>query len=107
LPTEQYNQDVVSLGTHAALTAFEMSAKLRDVVAMTLLASAQAADLRGGPAPLAPATRAIHSAVRAVSPFVTVDRPLDEEIASVAALIDRAMIPVPQGLLLPSDPRAN
>jgi phenylalanine ammonia-lyase len=94
LPTEQYNQDVVSLGTHSALTAFEMSAKLRDVVAMTLLASAQAADLRGGAHRLAPATRAIHSAVRAVSPFLTVDRPLDEEIASVAALIDRGLIPV-------------
>jgi phenylalanine ammonia-lyase len=107
LPTEQYNQDVVSLGTHAALTAFEMSAKLRDVVAMTLLASAQAAELRGGAARLAPATRAMHAAVRAVSPLVTVDRPLDEEIASVAALIDRGMIPVPKGLFPLADPSAK
>jgi hypothetical protein len=39
--------------------------------------------------------------------MVTVDRPLDEEIASVAALIDRAMIPVPKGLFPPSDSSAK
>jgi phenylalanine ammonia-lyase len=88
LPTEQYNQDIVSLGTHAALTAFEMGATLRDAVAMTLLAAAQAVDLREGADKLADDTRSIYRAIRRVSPFLKVDRPLDADIAEVSAFIN-------------------
>ena len=49
LPTEQYNQDVVSLGMHAAVTAADALECLRNETAMVLLAAAQAVDLRGGP----------------------------------------------------------
>jgi histidine ammonia-lyase len=49
LPTEQYNQDVVSLGMHSAVTAAEALECLRNATAMVLLAAAQAVDLRGGP----------------------------------------------------------
>ncbi|HEY1340262.1 MAG TPA: aromatic amino acid ammonia-lyase, partial [Bryobacteraceae bacterium] len=49
IPTEQYNQDVVSLGMHAAVTAMDALECLRNETAMVLLASAQAVDLRGGP----------------------------------------------------------
>jgi len=34
LPTEQYNQDIVSLGTHAALTAADVTRLLRDAMAI-------------------------------------------------------------------------
>ena len=50
LPTEQYNQDVVSLGMHSAVTAADALECLRNAIAMVLLAAAQAVDLRGGPA---------------------------------------------------------
>ena len=42
LPTEQYNQDVVSLGMHAAVTAMDALECLRNETAMLLLAGAQA-----------------------------------------------------------------
>ena len=48
LPTEQYNQDIVSLGTHAALTAADITRLLRDAISITLLSTVQAVDLRQG-----------------------------------------------------------
>jgi phenylalanine ammonia-lyase len=48
LPTEQYNQDIVSLGTHAALTAADITRLLRDAMSITLLSTVQAIDLRHG-----------------------------------------------------------
>ena len=47
LPTEQYNQDIVSLGMHAAMGANDMTARLRDALSILILALCQAADLRG------------------------------------------------------------
>ncbi len=94
LPTEQFNQDVVSLGTHAAATTFEMSRMLRDTVAMTLIAVTQAIDIRSGACKLGAGTTPIHSAVRSVSPFVEEDRALFGDIAAVSTLIAERRIPV-------------
>src|SRR5437762_10972791 len=57
LPTEQYNQDVVSLGMHAAVTALDAMDCLRDETAMLLLAATQAVDLRDGPGKLGEGSR--------------------------------------------------
>ncbi|HYX30776.1 MAG TPA: aromatic amino acid ammonia-lyase [Pyrinomonadaceae bacterium] len=89
MPTEQFNQDVVSLGTHAAMTAFDIVEMLRDVVAMTLLAAAQAVDLRDGGNNLGHGTQPVFRAIRRVSSFLDEDRPLDRDIAAVSALIGR------------------
>jgi phenylalanine ammonia-lyase len=94
LPTEQFNQDVVSLGTHAALTALDITTMLRDVVAMTLLSTAQAVDLRAGGQELGNGTGPIFRAIRRVSRFVEEDRALDGDIAEVSSLIERREIPV-------------
>lgn len=94
LPTEQYNQDVVSLGTHAALTGMDVTRLLRWVVAITLLAAAQAVDLREGGGRLGAGTRPIHRRLRAASAFVDADRPLDRDIDEVARLIEQRAIPV-------------
>ena len=96
LPTEQYNQDIVSLGTHAALTAMDIAQLLRNAVAITLLSTAQAVDLRQGGGRLGAGTRPVYRALRAVSPFVEADRALDSDIRAVADLIDRREIPVMQ-----------
>jgi phenylalanine ammonia-lyase len=93
LPTEQYNQDMVSLGTHAAFTALDVLRLLRYAVAITLLAAAQAADLRGGAGRLGEGTRRIHQELRRVSAFVEVDRALDGDIAAVCRLIEQREIP--------------
>jgi phenylalanine ammonia-lyase len=87
LPTEQYNQDVVSLGMHAAVTAMDALNCLRNLVAMVLLATAQAIDLRGGPEKLAPGTRALYDRVRSAAPFLDGDRAQEAEIAAVAAAV--------------------
>src|SRR5713226_899686 len=59
LATEQYNQDMVSLGTHSALTAMDMTTMLRDATAILLLSLCQAIDLRGGPNDLGAGNKAI------------------------------------------------
>ena len=87
LPTEQYNQDVVSLGMHAAVTAMDALECLRNAVAMTLMAGAQAVDLRGGPAVCGKGTRELYGRIRQAARFLDADRPMEEEAAAVAALI--------------------
>jgi phenylalanine ammonia-lyase len=94
LPTEQYNQDVVSLGTHAALTAMDIARLLRWAVAITLLAAAQAVDLREGGGKLGAGTRPLYRRLRASSAFVDADRPLDGDIEEVARLIERRQLPL-------------
>jgi phenylalanine ammonia-lyase len=87
VPTEQYNQDVVSLGMHAAVTAMEALECLRNQTAMLLLATAQAVDLRGGPASLGAGSRHAHEQVRQVAAFQNRDREMETEIAMVSAKI--------------------
>lgn len=94
LPTEQFNQDVVSLGTHSALTAMDVARLLRDAVSITLLSAAQGVDLREGGEKLGAGTRPIYQKLRSVSPFVKIDRALDRDIAAVSELIDQRKIPV-------------
>ncbi|SPE40700.1 putative Histidine ammonia-lyase [Candidatus Sulfopaludibacter sp. SbA3] len=87
LPTDQYNQDVVSLGMHAAVTAMDALECVRHLAAMLLLTSAQAVDLRGGPAKLGPGTRRAYDAVRQVAAFQDKDRAMEYELAAVTARI--------------------
>jgi phenylalanine ammonia-lyase len=94
LPTEQYNQDIVSLGTHSALTAMDVIRLLRSAVAIMLLSAAQAIDLRAGGGRIGAGTRPIYRAIRSVSAFVEEDRALDRDIAAVVGVIERRGIPV-------------
>jgi phenylalanine ammonia-lyase len=87
LPTEAYNQDVVSLGMHAAVTALDAVECLRNETAMVLLASAQAADLRGAVDKFGAHNRHVHGAIRQVSDFLDRDRPMEQDVADVADLI--------------------
>lgn len=96
LPTEQYNQDVVSLGMHAALTTMQMTRILHDAVAIALIALCQAVDLRGGGAGLGRGNRAVFEVVRTTVPFVEEDRPLDEDISKIATLIRQRAIRLPE-----------
>jgi len=97
LPTEQYNQDVVSLGMHSAVTAAEALECLRNAAAMVLLAAAQAVDLRGGPARLGQGSRRIYDAVRQVAAFLDRDRPMEGDIAALSEEIHagRFRLPTP------------
>jgi phenylalanine ammonia-lyase len=85
LPTEQYNQDVVSLGMHAAVTAIDSLACVRNLTAMLLMAAAQAIDLRGGPGALGRGSSEVYHSVREIVPFEESDRAKEREIALLAA----------------------
>jgi phenylalanine ammonia-lyase len=87
LPTEQYNQDVVSLGMHSAVTALDALECTRNLTAMVLLAATQAIDLRGGPAKLGKGSRLAYDTVRSVAAFQDKDRPMELEVAAVASKI--------------------
>jgi len=87
LPTEQYNEDVVSLGMHAAVTAMDALECVRNETAMLLLAAAQAVDLRGGPAKSGAGAKRVYEMVRQLAAFQDADRPMEREVADVAALI--------------------
>ena len=87
LPTEQYNQDVVSLGMHAAVTAMDALECVRNETAMVLLAAAQAVDLRGGPGRLGRGSATAYARVRELAAFMTCDRALEGEIAALSARI--------------------
>lgn len=89
--TESHNQDKVSMGTIAARHARTSIGLATEVAAITLLALAQAADLRG-PHLLAPATRAAHTTMRQSIAFLDQDRPLDTDIHRATALIRTAAI---------------
>lgn len=85
LPTEQYNQDVVSLGMHSAVTALDSLTCVRNLTAMLLMAAAQAIDLRGGPGALGRGSLEVYHAVREVALFEEEDRAKESEIAALAA----------------------
>jgi len=87
LPTEQYNQDVVSLGMHAAVTAMDALECVRHETAMLLLASAQAVDLRGGPSKLGRGSLRVYENIRQVARFQDRDRPMEHEVAAVTVKI--------------------
>jgi phenylalanine ammonia-lyase len=89
LPTEAYNQDVVSLGMHAAVTALDALECLRNETAIVLLAAAQAVDLRAAVERLGERNRQVHNAIRRVSDFLARDRAMEQDVADVAALISR------------------
>jgi phenylalanine ammonia-lyase len=92
LPTEQYNQDVVSLGMHAAVTAMDAIECLRDEVAMLLLAASQAVDLRGGPEKLGEGSRRVYGVVRGLAAFQDRDRPMELEVAEISRTIAAGLL---------------
>ncbi|HEX2228499.1 MAG TPA: aromatic amino acid ammonia-lyase [Candidatus Binatia bacterium] len=96
VPTEQYNQDIVSLGMHSALTSMQMTTLLRDAIAIALITLCQAIELRGGSGKLGRGNRAVYDAVRSQVPFADEDRPMDCDIRKVSELIKKRLIPVPE-----------
>jgi histidine ammonia-lyase len=85
--TECANQDKVSMGVQAALNATEIVGLLSRALATELIALSNAAALRDE-ARLSPQGRALVDTVRAMSPVLTIDRPLDADIARVSAWLD-------------------
>ena len=87
ISTNANNQDVVSMGCIAAKmtrTALPLVWKILAIEAITV---AQAADLRGREKVLGGDYKKLYDLVRSVSPKLDNDRPLNEDIARVTALL--------------------
>jgi tyrosine ammonia-lyase len=102
IPTNANNQDVVSMGCTSARMTRELLPKMWKLVAIQSLALAQAADLRGGDV-MGRNYQGLHGLVRSVSPRLTVDRPLYEDISAMYQLLQSAEV---QQRLLPPRPPA-
>jgi phenylalanine ammonia-lyase len=92
LPTEQYNQDIVSLGLHSATSAHEMAALVRNAISILILALCQAADLRGvkdGVARLGEVTGELYRVTREHAGFLDRDRALDQTITALSQAIEQ------------------
>jgi histidine ammonia-lyase len=74
------------MGMTAARHARDIVANAEIVVAMEAMAAAQALDLRA-PLEPAPATKAARDAIRAVVPYLEVDRELGPDIEACTALV--------------------
>lgn len=86
LPTEGDNQDVNSLGTHAAFDLQESVANLERLTTILLLAATQALEFRGIEKASKKAQSFYHS-VRQYSPKIENCRPMSEEIEMMIHLI--------------------
>jgi phenylalanine ammonia-lyase len=102
----QYNQDVVTLGMHSAVTAADALDCVRNAVAMSLLAAAQAVDLRGSAAQLGAGCRRLHRALRVLSPFLERDRAMEDDINAVSDAIRKGSLEETQGFLPASGTRS-
>ena len=88
LPTEGDNQDVNSLGTHAAFDLQEAVANLERITAILLLAATQALELRGVEKASSKG-QSIYSIIRKYSPTLTTCRVMQEEIFNVINLLKK------------------
>jgi histidine ammonia-lyase len=79
VPTNANNQDVVGMGTVGVRQARRLLENARRVVAIELLAAAEAVDLVGAEG-LGASTRALHARVRELVPPLLEDRPLGEDV---------------------------
>jgi histidine ammonia-lyase len=86
-PTEVHNQDKVSMGLNAALSAQEVMVLLQQVLATLLVALSNAARLRSESV-LAPAGRALVNAVRTHSAVLERDRRLEGDLRRLQAAIE-------------------
>ena len=86
IPTSAGQEDHVSMGNASGLKAWQVLANAERVLAIELLAGAQAVEFH---APLEPGVgaRAAHGFVRTLSPRLRDDRPLSGDIERVAAAI--------------------
>jgi histidine ammonia-lyase len=87
ISTNANNQDVVSMGLHAAKMTRAVLPLLWKILAIEAITVVQAADLRGREKALGGDFKKLYELVRGVSPKLENDRPLNEDITRVTALL--------------------
>jgi len=85
--TECHNQDKVSMGTIAARDCIRILELTEQVAAAVLFAVVQGVELRGNVALLSPALQQTLAWIRQISPFLSTDRALEQELRECLVLI--------------------
>lgn len=99
IPSSAGQEDHVSMGMTAARHARDIVANAEIVVAIEVMAAAQALDLRAPLAP-APATKAARDAIRTDVPFLEADRELRPDIDACAWLVrEGALLAAVEGVV--------
>ncbi len=83
IPNNNDNQDIVSMGTNTALLCKQVVENAWQVMAIHYIALAQATDCLKISGKLAPTSKRIYDAVRAIIPTFTEDAPFYKQIAAV------------------------
>ena len=77
------NQDVVSMGTNAAVLTGQVLENANQVLAIYLIGLSQATDILECAPRLSSNSQEMHQLIRSLCPFVKSDRPLFEEVARI------------------------
>jgi histidine ammonia-lyase len=91
VPTNANNQDVVGMGSVAVRHARRLLENGRRVVAIELIAAAEAADVAAGEA-LGAGCERVREAVRSLVAPLLEDRPLGADVERLAARLDRIAV---------------
>lgn len=83
IPNNNDNQDIVSMGTNSALICRHVINNAYQVMAIHMMALAQAVDCLGIAERLAPATREMYDGIRALVPVFVEDTPKYQEIETI------------------------
>lgn len=87
IPNNNDNQDIVSMGTNSAELCAQVVENSYQVMAILMMALAQAVDCLGIYEKLAPATKKQYDAIRAITPTIIEDTPFYEDIERVIAYL--------------------
>ena len=87
IPNNNDNQDIVSMGTNAAMLTRQVVENGYQVVAIEMLALAQATDYLQCAGELSDTTRQLYADIRAIAPRFADDRPKYREIAAIENLL--------------------
>lgn len=87
IPNNNDNQDIVSMGTNSALLCKRVIDNAYQVMAIHMIALAQATDCLKKADRLCPASKAMYDKVRGIIPLFVEDTPFYEEIADVEAML--------------------
>lgn len=92
IPNNNDNQDIVSMGTNSALLCRHVVENASQVLAILMLALAQAVDCLSIADKLAPATRKIYDRVRQIVPAFKDDTPKYKEIAALQQMLAQTKV---------------
>jgi len=87
IPTNNDNQDVVSMGTNAAMLTNRVTENTYEIMAILCTALAQAVDVLDGGDALGESTSTLYQNVRSCVPMLSDDRVLSREVAALTALL--------------------